>query len=109
MHFRVQLQHRLEMGGVQYLPVEEDVVDRVRLDPDLPVGAHAVRAGQVELERVERAAQGLRQDAVARRVGQPLEVVVAHQAARGVQEVLREARRAQPGLVVGLLLSVVER
>ena len=85
------------------------MVDRVRLDPDLPVGAHAVRAGQVELERVERAAQGLRQDAVARRVGQPLEVVVAHQAARGVQEVLREARRAQPELVVGLLLSDVER
>ena len=45
------------------------MVDRVRLYPALPVGAHAVRARQVERERVKGAAQRLSRQAVARRVG----------------------------------------
>ena len=58
-----------------------------------------MRAGQVELEGVEGAAQGLRQDAVARRVGLPLEAVLPHHTGL-VEEVLREPRRAQPGLLL---------
>ena len=45
------------------------MVDRVWLDPALPVGAHAVRARKVERERVKGAAKGLGRQAVARRVG----------------------------------------